>query len=301
MYKTIMVPYVDWRFDSKALNTAVQLARRSAARLHLVHVKQGKIGARARHAEEEAFNAAVDWAGDALNESVSFRIVTATLAGLRASRVADAIAKYAKDNRVDLVVIARRKHSAERLLFGSVGVQLIDLLDRSILFVPARVQKIRMNHPRILAPLDGTAAAERLLPEVATLATLTGGSVTALRVVPPALSPAAAYHHDAATEDAVARALHAQRYLDAAAQRLRSMGALVETKIVYGEPLCTVLQQVADEQQIDLIAVTSSRGRAPESGECLALQMLHDLDVALLVHPRAAIEVPDGQAVAGVA
>src|SRR6185503_14158744 len=139
---------------------------------------------------------------------------------------------YMKANDIELVVMARRKHSPARLVFGSVGERLLTLTDRPVLFVPVRSRNLRLNHSRLLVPLDGSANAEGALSEAATLAALTGGSITLLRVIAPgSTTRAPTYHQDGPTEDAVARALEAQRYLDRMAERVRGAGLLVERTV----------------------------------------------------------------------
>lgn len=304
MYKTIMVPFTDWRFDSRAVSAAVKLARRSAARLHIVHVRDANLSRAARVAEDEAFHAAIDYAGDEMNESVSFRILTSTLSAVRTTRIAEGLADYVRQHDIDLVVMARRKHSASRLLLGSVGERLLALIDRSVLFVPVRSRNLRLNHPRLLLPLDGSQEAEAILPVTASLAILTGGSVRLLRVVAPApASQVPVYHQDGASEEAVARALDAQRYLDRIAEQLNRSGVYADTKVLFGEPVSDVVQQLAGKDHVDLIAVASHRvpGRLVFAAEGVTAHVLHHFDTAVLVRPqqnRARVEAHD---LAGVA
>src|SRR5688500_12340363 len=107
MYRAIMVPLSDWRTDSRAVSAAVQLARRSAARLHIVHVRKGAWTRAAGRAEDQALDAAVGWAGDELNESVSFRMIRSELKGRRGGRTAEELTEYALANDIELTVMTR--------------------------------------------------------------------------------------------------------------------------------------------------------------------------------------------------
>lgn len=99
---------------------------------------------------------------------------------------------------------------------------------------------------RILVPLDGSDAAETVLPYVELLAGRTGAEVLLLSVVPAA-------HEGATTGDELA-------YLRGEAERLRSRSLTCEFVVAAGDPGDTILAE-ADSRDADLIAM-STHGRS---------------------------------------
>jgi nucleotide-binding universal stress UspA family protein len=99
---------------------------------------------------------------------------------------------------------------------------------------------------RILVPLDGSNAAETVLPYVELLASRTGAEVLLLTVVPAA-------QEGATSGDEVA-------YLRGMAERVRSRSLACEFLVTAGEPGDTILAQ-ADSTDADLIAM-STHGRS---------------------------------------
>jgi len=277
MYRAIMVPLSDWRTDSRAVSAAVQLARRSAARLHIVHVRKGAWTRAAGRAEDQALDAAVGWAGDELNESVSFRMIRSELKGRRGGRTAEELTEYALANDIELTVMTRQRHSVERVLHGSVGERLLGLLDAPILFVPARPRQFRVTKCHVLVPLDGSGAAEIILPEAANLASFTGGSLTLLHVVSP--DP-----HEVA-DASLARETHAQRYLRGVAERVGAGGIPVDTLTLAGDRVASVLHDAATAEHTDVIAL-ATRPRTSHFEfitDSVTARVLSSLDTGLLV------------------
>src|SRR3972149_580641 len=99
---------------------------------------------------------------------------------------------------------------------------------------------------RVLVPLDGSEAAEAVLPYVELLASRAGAEVHLLTVVPAA-------DEATATSDAF-------RYLESLRDRLRGRSLSCEFAVPAGEPGDTILSE-AQAKDADLIAM-STHGRS---------------------------------------
>ena len=110
---------------------------------------------------------------------------------------------------------------------------------------------------RILVPLDGSAAAEVVLPIVAGLARNAGGSVRLLNVQPVPTAVVAEFGRVVAYADQEMARLQAaaEVYLEGAAAILE--GVPVETVVRFGEPTEEVLLE-AQAWEADLIVMAGS-------------------------------------------
>lgn len=114
---------------------------------------------------------------------------------------------------------------------------------------------------RILVPLDGSAGAERVLPDAVRLARASGGTVLLLRVIRPlmeydAIRPAPGMWLPAA-DNALRDA--AAAYLDELRVREPLLAVRTEVHVLVG-PVAPMVLRAADEERADLI-VMSTRGR----------------------------------------
>jgi len=108
---------------------------------------------------------------------------------------------------------------------------------------------------RILVPLDGSEIAEGVLPVVETGAQCHGATVVLIRVIAPFRSSLMMV--PSLLEQANAQALTiVERYLQDVAERLRSEGLEVETRIERGPPAQCILD-VAESDGCDLIIIGS--------------------------------------------
>ena len=116
---------------------------------------------------------------------------------------------------------------------------------------------------RILVPLDGSEAAESVLPVVAAEANSHGAAVLLIRVIAPfrsslMLVPGLLEQAD----EQIAKIV--ETYMKEVADRLRSEGLEVETKIDHGPPAQRILE-LAESEECDLVVIASR-------GETRALQ-----------------------------
>ena len=108
---------------------------------------------------------------------------------------------------------------------------------------------------RILVPLDGSEIAEGVLPVVKAEAHCHGATVVLIRVIAPFRSSLMMV--PSLLEQANAQALTiVERYLQDVAERLRSEGLEVETRIERGPPAERILD-VAEGEGCDLIIIGS--------------------------------------------
>jgi nucleotide-binding universal stress UspA family protein len=112
----------------------------------------------------------------------------------------------------------------------------------------------------ILAPLDGSALAECVLPHVAAISAAEKSRVTLLYVLEPDRGPG----HAIDMLDWNLQKREAKAYLDAIAARLEKETASISTAILEGTPAESVIDYSRDHD-VDLIAL-SSHGRSGLSG-----------------------------------
>jgi nucleotide-binding universal stress UspA family protein len=108
---------------------------------------------------------------------------------------------------------------------------------------------------KILVPLDGSALAEGILPEVTELARTLGAELLLLRAalahVFPGIDPS----------DEEVRVVHeAEGYVGALAGKLAETGIPIRTAVRYGKPAVEIIKHIADNQ-VDLVAM-STHGRS---------------------------------------
>jgi nucleotide-binding universal stress UspA family protein len=111
-----------------------------------------------------------------------------------------------------------------------------------------------MGYGKILVPLDGSALAEQILPELEKLTMSANATIHLVRVAFAYTIPGAD-----PTEPEVAVVREAEGYLAAIAERLGQKGLQVETHVRYGHDADEILEH-CDQYDIDLIAM-STHGR----------------------------------------
>jgi nucleotide-binding universal stress UspA family protein len=269
MYEAILVALADGESDRAALTAGIRLAKASAARLHIVHVRRQTGSPAGQDAEKGALLAAVSFAADELGESVSFELIEPPGARRRARTVAAHLASYAEDHHIDMIVMGTHARSrVERSILGSVGDGLIRATHLPILLIPRKKgpAQIRLRLRNILIPLDGTPAAEQILPDAVTLATLLKGSVSLVRVIPPEPLQKSYltgdYPKPLAREEFMLRSARSEEYLDRIAEPIRSNGITVDALTLVGDPVSPVIKIAAAIEEVDVIAI-ATRGIPP--------------------------------------
>jgi nucleotide-binding universal stress UspA family protein len=179
-YRSILVPLDGSEFAEHALPTAVSLARRHGAALHIVRVYVPVAGVCGEHAvryDEALDRELMKRARDYLDAVVA-RL--ATVGGVQSSSallegsVADTISLQATALGADLLIMTTQgRGPLARFWLGSVSDQLVRQAGMPILLVrPQAAAPDVAQEPllrRVLIPLDGSALAESILQPVLTL------------------------------------------------------------------------------------------------------------------------------------
>jgi nucleotide-binding universal stress UspA family protein len=136
----------------------------------------------------------------------------------------------------------------------------------------------------ILAPLDGSARAERILSHVERLAQHSGATVLLLRVIEPATNFMLKANPDTWENMVRLWSENAETYLETQRARLLEPGIDARLLVEYG-PIAATIVHVADQEDVDLIAMTShgKTGLASVFYGSTALGVLHRVDRPLLI------------------
>jgi len=267
MYGSILLPVDGSAFGEAALPAAVALARRSVARLHIVHVKGSGAAAWAGlpglpwgEAHDSAARAYLETLTDRtasdLGESVSFALLDPP--------VPEALRDYAASKNVDIIVMSTHgRGGLSRAWLGSVAAGTVRVAPCPVLLVrpqrgrgrPGRTLRIR----RILIPLDGSAHSESIVPHAAALGKATGASFDLIHVIEPVFrigDSMGVPTYQAETQANDAREARAREYLQNVAERLRTQGVEVDIAVAKGEAVERIGAR-ASETGADLIALAT--------------------------------------------
>jgi nucleotide-binding universal stress UspA family protein len=258
----IMVPLDGSAFAEAALPTAYSLAQRLGAGVHLVRVHHPPLAAAG-----PGGGAAVDSAFDQELEDEGRRYLDVLLRRIEAHErarsatahlrgpVVQTLTDYIHDESVDLVVMTTHARGGlSRLWLGSVADGLVRLTTVPVLLL--RPGRQRPSPPaaappfrRVLLPVDGGSAGDRVLEHAIALAGTSGVEYTLLRVLTTRGRSA----------DTGRAAL--QTILDLKAQRLRARGLTVRSQVVVSDTAAEGILRYAAEHDVGLVAMaTRSRG-----------------------------------------
>lgn len=197
MLNSILLPLDGSAFSETALEAAVDLARRSDAELHVVHVREpvpfpameaaGEIIATNMSLMDSAHRTYLDHMLERIERMLGRPVTSALLE----PPVADALATYVSDHDIDLIVMATHGRSGiVRYVLGSVAAGLVARADTRFLLVrPERRNadaNVLLTHAPILLPLDGTTQSEIAIPRAIELANMLESTIVLTRVVAPA-------------------------------------------------------------------------------------------------------------------
>ncbi len=271
MYKVIMAPTEGSDSERAAISVAVKLAQRFEADLRLVRVVAPPLGIEtvprppvlmiteqtllderlARLHKLEALGTECRALGD-------IRVMTA----LEEGPVTPTLRDYAEKFGVDLVVMSSHSRGAvKRITLGSVTDYLIRNTNIPVLVVKPPVSFIgatpEQNLSRIVVPLDGSALAQQILPEVAALASQLNSTVNLLQILTPQtysqkqiMQPGFPWWDtDIANADA---------YLARAASYLTEEGLTVSKDVVLSDDVATGILDYSMRTRADLIAIATS-------------------------------------------
>ena len=270
MLNVILAPTDGSGFDRDALRVAARLSDAAGTELKLVRVWSAPMvftGPDALIYPQEAITREREYEASRL-ESLKGEVAKETRAKVTASLeegpVADGIARYAREENVDLIVISSHgRGGMARAAMGSVTDSLIRNTNIPVLVVKPSGSYLDNKDTalfrRILVPLDGSTLAEEILPHVAAIAKKYGASVVLQHVLTP-LTYSQRKMQDGQMpwwEDDIEVA---QTYLAEQAEMMRKLGVPTTIEISIGESAADGITRAAGRLRADLIAI-GTRGR----------------------------------------
>jgi nucleotide-binding universal stress UspA family protein len=267
MFRSILVPLDRSPFAEAALPPALGIARRAGAQLDLVtvhasydleeRIPRGVHFDPEREAERRRQEQAYLDATSARAAAAGVAVTAAVLPGSAVSpgEVADSILERAGARQVDLIVMATHARGAFGRLSagGSVADELVRRANIPVLLVrPDQSAPETAPGPAldpILIPLNGSAAAERVLGPALDLARLTQAGCVLLRVV--VSHPPAAGQPPSATPEVA----QAEAYLAAVGARVSGQGLQVRTRVVVAPDAAAAILAEAEGQGCGLVAM----------------------------------------------
>lgn len=271
MLLTIMVPLDGSSLAEHALPSAVALARRSGATVHLVRVHD----ALAANVDARHFPDVDDAIRDeerSYIQHVAGRLGAAGVAGhgvVVDGAPVTALGEYAAGRRVDLIVMTTHgRTGVSRAWVGSVADGVMRGSGVPVLMIRPGGGTVDVRRDRvftgILVPLDGSARAEAVLDPAVRVAETCGASVTLLHVVEPAaLVPQPlgfTWTQMAIDRGQVEQTADlAEEHLRAVAERLRLQhaGLVVRTEVHAFEHTAAGILERAHSPDFDLVAMTT--------------------------------------------
>ncbi len=258
MYTSIIVPVGDSSFGRQALPLALALARRSGADVHLVHVREPVV----LQQGGPMFDTRLD---DDLQEEIRSEVTALAAWHARDSSllvdanfitgpIVPALQQFLAANGHDLVVImSHARGGVGRAMLGNVADGIVRHTSIPLLVMrPGTQMLIELAEPlfrHILVPLDGSAMADEVLDRVVSLGTPDVTDYTLLTIV---TADTSSDESDREFECDARRA-----HLVAIAAELEASGAAVKTLVEVHERPASGILHVADEEHVDLIALTT--------------------------------------------
>jgi nucleotide-binding universal stress UspA family protein len=268
MFHSLLIALDGTPFGENALPLAISVARRSGAKLELVHLHVPRSGGTAEIMGKEA-RYLEELARQVKEHAPDLVVTTTLLDDPEAGSVAEALAHHADKCGHDLIVLnSHARGGLARWWLGNVADELVRRTPLPVLVTPHVEGDPDWRHepePRhILVPLDGSGLAEAVFPAALGLGTCMGAEYTLLRVVEPApmpvadpvMVPAAAYD-SGLTERQQASA---ESYLDRVTARLQagSPKLRLHTHVVLdtepAEAICEFLRHDAGEPAVERAA-----------------------------------------------
>jgi nucleotide-binding universal stress UspA family protein len=271
MYKVIMAPTEGSDSERAAISVAVKLAQRFDADLRLVRVETTplvietvvrppvlEITEQTLRDERLARLRKLEALGTELRALGEIRVITA----LEDGPVAPTLRDYAKTFNVDLIVMSSHaRGGVRRITLGSITDYLIRHTNIPVLIVKPPSSFLSATRAesvsRIVVPLDGSALAEQILPEVSALALRLNATVSLLQVLTPEtysqkqiMQPGLPWWD---TDMAIAN-----EYLTGAAAQLTEEGLAVSKDVILSEDVATAILDYVARVRADLIAVATS-------------------------------------------
>ena len=271
MLNAILVPLDGSPWSAHALPTARALATLAKVPLHLIHVHVPVVTSYIEGVPivDEELDAA-----SRVNDGEYLETLRAQLSpelqvhvDVTDGEVAQVIAAKAATLPATLIVMTTHgRGGMARLWLGSVADNLIRHSHVPVLLVrPAEPPAVAPPVPgRILLPLDGSSAAEKVLDIAVTVGSLSGATFELLHIVDALIignypfMPVSPIGLDEGLKDRVAAA---ESYLAGVAERLRALDLDVHTRVLVAEQVAPTILDAARETAGTMIAMaTHGRG-----------------------------------------
>jgi nucleotide-binding universal stress UspA family protein len=298
--RRIAVPLDRSALAERALAPAAEIAARTGATLHLVHVRQSALPADGATTAAGDLANARDYLAAVAARLTAWAHVEVECATLR-GRVAPAICAEAAAAGADLIVMSTHGRTGwRRLWIGSVADAVLHRTRIPVLLVRASGAAAVFAPRHVLVPVDGTPDCDRVLRSVAGILGPFTPRVELLEVVAPMLltsrvaplGAAVVESDDGATEATVQLA---RRYLARSADRLAGFRPEMEvvTTAVVDEPATHAIVQAAS--RADVVAIAShGRGASRLLVGSVCDKLLGASAATLLVVPSARGGVDEG-------
>jgi nucleotide-binding universal stress UspA family protein len=250
----LMVPLDGSAFSEAALGYAAEVAARLRATVHIVMV----------HDEANPRTVARDYLATVAADPrvAGLTPVTALLSG----KVIDALEKYVRSCRIDLVVMSTHgRGGVSRVWAGSVADELLANVNVPVLLLrpegaqPEPSTDRGTNRRHVLLPVDGSEFSESLIATAVAIGGSEGTQYTLLRVLLPPPPMSYGDFMSAPLPEYGIRDLHADAALQllAVATRLRAEGLTVDTDIVVHTDVAAAIRTYALRHGVDLIAMVT--------------------------------------------
>jgi nucleotide-binding universal stress UspA family protein len=275
MPRQILVPLDGSPFSEHALPAALDLARQTGARLHLVHVHEvaaAQVYPDGLPVFDERWDGALRAQEEEYLRSLAHRCMETAgispVSELLEGAVSTAIATYAAEMGVDRIIMTTHgRGGISRAWVGSVADALVRKAAVPILLIRPKEHGVDWSRGletrHVLIPLDGSAMGEGILDAALEIGMAQGARFTLLRVVLPVpFAPTRALGGPTFSAEGMERARqNADEYLQRVAGQLRERGATVSAEtLVHTAPALGILDYAATAA-VDLIAMaTHGRG-----------------------------------------
>lgn len=274
MIHRILVPLDGSPFAEAALPYAFHLARRDAAEVQLVTVRERPLPvtrAQGAPVRDPAFDQEQRREARRYLDVLLGRIAASDRARIRTELlegpVADTLAAHARTAMADLVVMTTHaRGGVSRAWLGSVADGLLRRSPVPLLMLRPGEARTPVEDVagfrRVLLPQDGSAASEQVIGHAINVAGVEGVRYVLLRVLAAGESPVrAALPRRGETPSSRAQRATVEARLDATADTLRSRGLTVDTHVVVDDSPARGILDYAVESGADLVAMTTrSRG-----------------------------------------
>lgn len=278
MHDTVIVPLDGSRFGEHALGTAAMLARRTGARIELLHVYHVNVytfdlDVEAEGRVKEEGRIYLEGVRDRLEHEMGLNATATWLEGLPAQEITER-ARAAGDPIV--VMSTHGRTGLSRSWLGSVTDEVVRRSTVPVLAVrpPEEdtgedfLRQGRTIH-RILVPLDGSDTAAAILPDAGWLAAAMTAEIVLLRVVEPVYAPVPAVPVPYAPSPLMWETLEtlvdrSKGYLEEAARELRRSypDLVVDSEVQVGDSPARTIIERARARKADAVAIATHGRRA---------------------------------------